>query len=81
METPVLQWLLIGGPRHGEVVWVKGGHSLIFEHDGQRLSYQGSDFLSSGRMYRIGVLDFSAVKNDEVSRLIQKTKLQHIAGS
>ena len=77
MSTPI-QWLLIGGPRHGTTVWIKSGWSVVAP-DGT--AYIGRNWLEDGRLYRVGFSDVSNIQPDAVRSLIQRLKPVHIAGS
>ena len=71
-----IQWLLIGGPFHGETVWIKQGSRVLLSG----VLYDGENYLDQGKLYRIGLHSPSFDQRAEVSRLIAETYLAHIAG-
>lgn len=72
-----IQWLLIGGPRDGQTVWiVQGDHVTV---DG--VVYQGQNYLDNGRLYRVGFLNPNDLLPSRVRYLIHKTGVQQLAGS
>lgn len=73
-----IQWLFVGGPRHGDTLWIKHGSSVRLS-DGT--VYQGQNFLFNGRLYRIGVVDPNAAQPSAVAQLLRDKQVQHIAGS
>lgn len=40
--------LLIGGPKHGKVLAIKGGVSILTYHEGKQYEYLRQDFMWSG---------------------------------
>ncbi len=72
----VTHWLLIGGPAHGKAVHIKQGSRVLCEG----AIYDGTNYLSQGRLYRIGYHEPSEEQKAQTSILIEETKLRHIAG-
>lgn len=79
-----IQWLLIGGPRHGTTVWIKAGWSVVLP-DGT--IYSGMNWIYDGRVYRVGYTcpggadDVIAPEHSVVNELIHKLKPEPVAGS
>lgn len=76
-----IQWLLIGGPRHGETVWA--GQNGRFPGPNGTIYYK-SNYPHEGRMYRIGCGGFTVCdaptqdQYDQVPRLIATIGLSPI---
>lgn len=71
-----IQWLLIGGPRHGITLWIKQGSRVA---TGGAI-YKGRNYLHNGRLFRIGFVDPNDLEPSTVGALIDSTGLHHIAG-
>lgn len=76
----VTQWLLIGGPAHGQTLNIKAGSQVRYPHtDGEDYLYVGQVFLLDGKPYRLGVC-FSEggdkVSEAERARLIREKQLR-----
>lgn len=70
------QWLLIGGPGHGETLWTD---SATVYYPGKCLEnylYTGNDYVHDGKLYRIGVHNAVSEQMSAIPELINKTKLQ-----
>lgn len=65
------KWLLVGGPAHGKMVWVKGGGSILWALDGGgHTEYKECDVLFEGSYYRIGTQE---PLNEDQQRYINET--------
>lgn len=65
------KWLLVGGPAHGKMVWVKGGKSILWPLDGCGYAeYVGRDVLFEGVYYRIGSQE---PLNEDQQRYVNET--------
>lgn len=71
-----IQWLLIGGPCHGETVWIKYGSRVLC----QGTTYEGENYHLGGALYRIGRAPAADVFVGVIPNLIRETRLQHLAG-
>jgi hypothetical protein len=83
------QWLLIGGPQHGTVVWVKDPVKVLRQYadspDGDPLKgsfvhYESREFVLYGKRYRIGTQNPSDEQLAEIPDLIQTTRRWPLAG-
>ena len=74
----LVQWLLVGGPGHGQVLWIKAGTNVIYPRSGEVFLYEGENYLCEGRLYRIGCHNPTSIQRAEISILIHATKLEPI---
>ncbi len=76
MSDPI-QWLLIGGEHNGKTMWIKQGGRVSCGG----VIYNGQNYLSNGRLYRIGFVDPNDLLPSKVDAMIRAADLTHIAGS
>jgi len=68
-----IQWLLIGGPGHGKNLWVEGGNSVLYSETGfNQHQYDGKDYLTDGKLYRIGVHNATAEQMEKYRYSLKK---------
>lgn len=77
--TNIQQWLLVGGPGHGDVLHVKAGTSVLFtcrvgEHE--EYKYTGQTYEWNGSSFRVGVHNPTPDQLAEVEQLICKVALK-----
>lgn len=67
-----IQWLLIGGEGHGQTLWIKGGTSVRYPCKGSlsHLLYEGKDYLSEGKLFRIGMCQETSEQVAQIPSLI-----------
>lgn len=74
------QWLLIGGPGHGKNLWIKGGNSVLWAGTGfEQHQYDGKDYLTDGKRYRIGVHNATAEQMAKIPLLIKEIDLEALS--
>jgi hypothetical protein len=75
-----IQWLLIGGPGHGKNLWVEGGNSVLYSETGfNQHQYDGKDYLTDGKLYRIGVHNATAEQMEKIPLLIKEINLEALS--
>lgn len=83
MRGPV-QWLLIGGPAHGKLLWIKAGAQLRYPHtDSEEYLYVAENFAHRGKQYRLGVCTSAGgarYSADMMATLIELSHVQPLDG-
>lgn len=73
------QWLLIGGPHHGEMIHIKGNPSRIVTYQMQPLrnephycEYAGQHVVARLAVYQVGIFDATEEQLAEIPDLIRE---------
>ncbi|MBX3589038.1 MAG: hypothetical protein KF796_20605 [Ramlibacter sp.] len=79
-----MQWLLIGGPAHGQTLRVKGGSQIRYRHsDAEEYLYCARTFRHQGREYRLGVCysDSKRYSDDMIATLVERSGVQSLGAA
>lgn len=74
--TKEVQWLLVGGPQHGKVIWTKADARVSFFDSLDEIQhYVGEDRIFDGKVYRIGKRLATLEELAQINDLIVSTGL------